>query len=177
MITLEEAAILFEEYKLETYPNSYNEYNYNMYDCLTRNHITRRLPVYILVKEYKLETYPNSHPVYILIKDNEYIETRENIKKYKDYTKTLFVDKNHLKRFFEKELSPKFSCYEFYGFDEDKNNEEYKQEEYKQSEVTKLLRSGLKNIKYDDSWCDLFKEWHDELDELSVEMKYISENK
>ena len=156
-ITLEEAAILFEEYKLETYPHSYNEYNYNMYDCLNRNHIIRRLPVYILTK------------------CNEYIkatETRKSIKKYKDYTKKLFVDKNHLKRFFEKELSPKFSCYEFYGFGEEK---------HLQSEVTKSLRPELENItgnllEYEDSWCDLFKEWHDESEILSVKMKYISKN-
>lgn len=153
-ISLNEAILLFEKYKLDTYPDSHSSYDFSMIDCLNRNHIVRRLPLYIL-------------------DEGKYIETRKNIIKYKDFTNILFVNKDHLKRFFEKELSPKWD----YGYCE-YNNED--KEEYKQSEVTKSLRARLKSVigkihNYDDTWTELFKEWRDESRILSVEMKYLGD--
>jgi len=152
-IPLKEAQILFEKFKDE-YKNTNK--NISMLDCLIKNHEIRRLPLYVL-------------------KGNNYIETRDNIK---TISKEIYVNSNHLRDFFHKELIL-FSVSDFYGYsclDEIEN-----EEEIKEKEITKMLRPGLDAViakmnRSPEEWTDLYKEWVDSNSILNIEMKLQNES-
>jgi hypothetical protein len=141
-ITLEKAKVLFENFKSK-YSNT--DKNISMLDCLVRNDEIKRLPLYVLI-------------------DDNYIETRENIK---NISRKIYVNSDHLDRFFHKELI-RFTYDYDYDYDKEENNLPNNYVQTKEAkEIVELLRPGLDAViakmeAYPAQWTEIYKRWIDD---------------